>query len=249
MSGNLQGKIAVITGGSSGIGLAAAKLLSKEGAAVTIVGRRESELQAAAKEIGGDVSIFAADVTKPDDLKRLAQELTDSGKHVDIVFANAGVLHIGRLESITEADYYRVFDTSVKGALFTVQALSPLLSNGASVILNAAAIAGKGITGLALNAAAKSGVRSLARTLAAEFAERSIRVNALSPGSVVTPILEAAQIDMQEANEITKGGAPIALQRPGTVEEIANAVLFLASDASSYITGIDLPVDGGQAQL
>jgi len=236
MSQRLTNKIALITGGSSGIGLATAKLFAKEGATVIISGRRQKELDQAAREIGHNSgNLFA--------------EIKQKYGHLDIVFANAGALRINTVEDTTEEEYSQVFDTSVKGSIFTVQKALPLLSNGASIILNSAAIANQGIQGLALNSAAKAAVRSLARTLTMELKDRNIRVNVVSPGSVVTPILDAAGITMDTANKITDGGAKIPMGRPGTADEIAQAVLFLASDDSSYITGIDLAVDGGQAQV
>jgi NAD(P)-dependent dehydrogenase (short-subunit alcohol dehydrogenase family) len=249
MSSKLQGKIALITGGGSGIGLATAKTFAAEGAKVIIVGRRKAELASAAQSLGDNTTALMADITDLASLDWLFAEVKTRFGRLDIVFANAGVLHIGELATITEKDYHRVLDTNLKGTLFTVQKALPLLAEGASVILNAAAIASKGVRGLALNAAAKSAVRSLARTLTAELADRHIRVNALSPGSIATPILDAARISLDDANSITKGGAPIPMGRVGSAEELAAAVLFLASDESSYITGIDLAVDGGQAQV
>ena len=249
MSQRLTNKIALITGGSSGIGLATAKLFAKEGATVIISGRRQKELDQAAREIGHNSVAIPCDVTKVTELGNLFAEIKQKYGHLDIVFANAGALRINTVEDTTEEEYSQVFDTSVKGSIFTVQKALPLLSNGASIILNSAAIANQGIQGLALNSAAKAAVRSLARTLTMELKDRNIRVNVVSPGSVVTPILDAAGITMDTANKITDGGAKIPMGRPGTADEIAQAVLFLASDDSSYITGIDLAVDGGQAQV
>lgn len=248
MNQKLAHKIALITGGSSGIGLATAKLFAKEGATVIISGRRQKELDKAILEIGHDIAI-PCDVTVVAELSNLFEEIKQKYGRLDVVFANAGALRITTVEDTSEEDYDQVFGTSVKGSIFTVQKALPLLSNGASIILNSAAIATQGIKGLALNSAAKAAVRSLARTLTMELKDRDIRVNAVSPGSVVTPLLDAAGITMEKANTITDGGATIPMERPGTADEIAQAVLFLASADSSYITGIDLAVDGGQAQV
>jgi NAD(P)-dependent dehydrogenase (short-subunit alcohol dehydrogenase family) len=247
---SLTGKTALITGAGSGIGLATARLFAAEGARVIMAGRSMTTLEKAAASIDGQTMALPCDVTNLASLDQLARELEARQERLDILFANAGVLHIGPLPEIDEAAYNKVFDTSVKGTIFTVQKLLPLLNERASVILNGAAIAHQGIRGLLLNAAAKSAVRSLARTLAVELRSQDIRVNTVSPGSIETPILAHTGMPIATALAVTENrGAFIPLGRQGTADELAQAVLFLASDASSYITGIDLAVDGGQGQV
>ncbi len=245
----LVDKIALITGGSSGIGLATAKRFALEGAQVIITGRRQDELDRAVAEIGNDSIAIRSDVTSVAELEALFDKIGDTYGRVDMVFANAGSLRISEVKNVSESEYDQVFGSSVKGAIFTVQKALPLMQSGGVIILVSAAIAQQGIKGLGLNAAAKSAVRSLARTLTAELSGQGIRVNTLSPGTIATPLLSASGMSLERANEITDGGAPIPMGRVGTVEEAAAAALFLASSDSSYITGIDLAVDGGQAQI
>jgi len=248
--GKLEGKIALITGGNGGIGLATAKQFVNEGAYVFITGRREQELTAAVKEIGRNVTGVQGDVANLGDLDRLfAQVKREKGK-LDIVFANAGVAKYAPLGSITEELYDSIFDINVKGLLFTVQKALSLLPDGASIILNASIVASKGFSSNSVYSATKAAVRSFARTWTTDLKDRRIRVNAVSPGSTDTPglsdLLASSEVGEQRKKMIAN---TVPLGRFGTPDEIAKAVVFLASDDASYITGIELFVDGGIAQV
>jgi NAD(P)-dependent dehydrogenase (short-subunit alcohol dehydrogenase family) len=248
--GKLDGKIALITGGNSGIGLATAKLFVKEGAYVFITGRRQPELAAAVKAIGRNVTGVQGDVANLNDLDRLFAQIRHEKGKLDIVFANAGVAKYAPFGTITEEFYDSIFDINVKGLLFTVQKALPLLPDGASIILNASIVASKGLPANSVYAATKAAVRSFARTWTTDLKERRIRVNAVSPGSTDTPglndLLASSEAGQQRRKMITTN---VPLGRFGTPEEIAKAVVFLASDDSSYITGTELFVDGGLAQV
>src|SRR5215470_16404544 len=246
----LQGKIAVVTGGSSGIGLATAKRFVKEGAYVFITGRRESELAAAVKEIGQNVTAVRGDVSNLDDLDRLfAQVRREKGK-LDVVFANAGVAKYAPLGTVTEELYDALFDVNVKGLLFTVQKALPLLPDGAAIILNASIVASKGLAANSVYSATKAAVRSFARTWTTDLRQRRIRVNAVSPGATDTPglndLLASSPVGDERRRMIS---SIVPLGRFGTPDEIAKAVVFLASEDSSYVTGTELFVDGGFAQV
>jgi len=248
--GKLDGKIALITGGSSGIGLATAQQFVSEGAYVFITGRREAELAAAVKQIGKNVIGVQGDVSNPGDLDRLfAQVKREKGK-LDVVFANAGVAKYAPLGKITEEFFDSIFDINVKGVLFTVQKALPLLTDGASIILNASIVASKGFTANSVYSATKAAVRSFARTLTMDLKDRRIRVNAVSPGPIDTPglseLLASSETGQQRAKIIS---TTVPLGRLGTPSEVAKAVVFLASDDASYITGAELFVDGGIAQV
>jgi len=248
--GKLEGKIALITGGNGGIGLATAKQFVNEGAYVFITGRREQELAAAVKEIGRNVTGVQGDVSNLVDLDRLFAQIKREKGKLDIVFANAGVAKYAPLGSITEELYHSIFDINVKGLLFTVQKALPLLPDGASIILNASIVASKGFSSNSVYSATKAAVRSFARTWTTDLKDRRIRVNAISPGSIDTPglsdLLASAEVGEERKKMIS---ASVPLGRFGTPEEIAKAVVFLASDDSSYITGTELFVDGGFAQV
>ncbi len=248
--GNLEGKTALVTGGTSGIGLATATQFVNEGAYVFITGRRDPELQAAVKVIGRNVTGVQGDVSKLGDLDRLfAQVKREKGK-LDIVFANAGVARFARLGEITEELYDSIFNINVKGLLFTVQKALPLLPNGASIILNASIVASKGLPMNSVYSATKAAIRSFARTWATDLKDRRIRVNAVSPGSIDTPglsdLLASAETGQERLKMIANA---VPLGRLGTPNEIAKAVVFLASEDSSYVTGTELFVDGGFAQV
>jgi NAD(P)-dependent dehydrogenase (short-subunit alcohol dehydrogenase family) len=248
--GKLEGKIALITGGSSGIGLATAKQFVNEGAYVFITGRHEAELAAAVKEIGSHVTSVQGDVSNLGDLDRLFAHIKrDKGK-LDIVFANAGIATYAPLGKITEELYASIFDINVKGLLFTVQKALPLLPDGGSIILNASIVASKGLAANSVYSATKAAVRSFARTWTTDLKHRRIRVNAVSPGSIDTPglsdLLASAEVGEQRKKTISDS---VPLGRFGTPDEIAKAVVFLASDDSRYITGTELFVDGGFAQV
>jgi NAD(P)-dependent dehydrogenase (short-subunit alcohol dehydrogenase family) len=240
----LEGKIALITGGSSGIGLATAKRFVNEGAYVFVTGRREVELAAAVREIGKNVTGVPGDVSRLGDVERLFTQIKREKDRLDIVFANAGSSLLAPLGKISEEHYNSLFDSNVKGVLFTVQTALPLLPDRASIILNASIVASKGFPEWSVYSATKAAVRSFARTWATDLKDRRIRVNAVSPGYTDTPPWHV--IDEERWNKISH---TVPLGRFGKPEEIAKAVVFLASDDSSYITGTELFVDGGFAQI
>jgi NAD(P)-dependent dehydrogenase (short-subunit alcohol dehydrogenase family) len=248
--GKLEGKIALITGGNSGIGLATAKQFVKAGAYVFITGRCEPELAAAVQAIGRNVTAVRGDVSNLDDLDRLFARIEREKGRLDIVFANAGVAKYAPFGTITEEFYEFMFHINVKGLLFTVQKALPLLSDGASIILNASIVASKGLPANSVYAATKAAVRSFARTWTTDLKERRIRVNAVSPGATDTPGLENL-LTTSEAGQQRREmiASTVPLGRFGTPDEVAKAVVFLASDDSSYITGTELFVDGGFAQV
>jgi len=246
----LEGKIALVTGGNSGIGLATAKQFANEGAYVFITGRREAELAAAVKEIGRNVTGVRGDVSKLDDLDRLFAQIKREKGKLDIVFANAGVARFARLGAISEEFYDSIFNINVKGLLFTVQKALPLLPDGASIILNASIVASKGLSMNSVYSATKAAIRSFARTWTTDLKDRRIRVNAVSPGSTDTPGLSELLASTETGEQRKKMMSnSIPLGRFGTPDEIAKAVVFLASDDSSYIAGTELFVDGGFAQV
>jgi NAD(P)-dependent dehydrogenase (short-subunit alcohol dehydrogenase family) len=248
--GKLEGKIALITGGNSGIGLATAKRFVYEGAYVFITGRRDPELAAAVKEIGRNVTGVQGDVSNLGDLERLFAQIKREKGRLDIVFANAGVAEYAPLGKITEEHYDSIFHVNVKGLLFTVQKALALLPDGASIILNASIVASKGLPADSVYSATKAAVRSFARTWTTDLKDRRIRVNAVSPGPINTPGLNGLAASTgagEEQLKMLSGSVPLG--RLGTPDEIAKAVVFLASDDSSYITGTELFVDGGFAQV
>jgi len=249
-AGKLEGKVALITGGNSGIGLATAKQFVNEGAYVFITGRREAELAAAKKQIGKNVTAIQGDVSNLDDLDRLFAQIRKEKGNIDIVFANAGVARYAPLGAISEDFFDSIFDINVKGVLFTVQKSLPLLRDGGSIILNASIVASKGLSSNSVYSATKAAVRSFARTWTTDLKDRRIRVNAISPGPIDTPglseLLASSETGEQRRKMIS---TTVPLGRFGRPEEIAKAVVFLASDDASYITGIELFVDGGFAQV
>lgn len=246
----LLNKTAVITGGNSGIGLATATRFVEEGAHVFIVGRRQAELDRAVSLIGRNVTAVQADVTNLEDLDRLYATVRDARGHIDVLFANSGSIEHKTLEQITPEHYDKTFDVNVRGLIFTVQKALPLLREGSSVILTSSVAGVMGINAHDTYGAAKAAVRSLARTWTIELKGRGIRVNAISPGAIDTPIIEAQVTTAPEANELrARFAAATPLGRIGRPEELAAAVLFLASEDSSYVAGIELFVDGGLAQV
>jgi len=246
----LAGKIAVITGGSTGMGLATAKRFVLEGADhVFITGRRKDALESAVAEIGEKVTGVPGDVASLSDLDRLYELVDGYGRRIDVVFANAGISQIAPLGTVEEKFFDLHFNANVKGLFFTVQKALPLLKDGASIILNASIATIKGFPGISVYSATKAAVRSFARTWTNELRERHIRVNAISPGNIDTPIFESWQQGealIQMKQELAKN---VPLGRLGDPDEIAKAVAFLASDEASYISGIELFVDGGVAQI
>jgi NAD(P)-dependent dehydrogenase (short-subunit alcohol dehydrogenase family) len=248
--GKLEAKIALITGGNSGIGLATAKRFVNEGAYVFITGRREAELAAAAKEIGRNITSVRGDISKLDDLDRLFAQIKREKGRLDVVFANAGVAKYAPFGSITEEFYESIFNINVKGLLFTVQKALPLLPDGSSIILNASVVGSKGLPANSVYSATKAAARSFARSWTTDLKDRRIRVNAVSPGSIDTPGLRelwASSETGQQRKKMISNSVPLG--RFGTPDEIAKAVVFLASEDSSYIAGTELFVDGGFAQV
>jgi NAD(P)-dependent dehydrogenase (short-subunit alcohol dehydrogenase family) len=248
--GKLEGKSALITGGTSGIGLATAKRFVNEGADVFVTGRRGQELEAAVKEIGKGVTGVQGDVSKRADLDRLFAQIESEKGRLDVLFANAGVAKYGRLGEISEELFDSIFDINVKGVLFTVQKALPLMPDGASIILNASVVGSKGLSSNSVYSATKAAIRSFARTWTTDLKERRIRVNAISPGTIDTPGLNdllASAAAGQERVQMMHNSVPLG--RFGTADEIARAVVFLASDDASYVTGAELFVDGGFAQV
>ena len=246
----LTGKVALVTGGNSGMGLATARLFAAEGAKVVITGRRQEALDEAAKTIGPLVLAVRGDVSKMADLDRLFATIKNKFGHLDILFANAGLGQVVPLGQVTEEQFDREFAINVKGLFFTVQKALPLLRDGSSIILNASIAAHKGMEAMSVYSATKAAVRSFARTWTTDLKGRKIRVNSLSPGPIDTPIFGKMGLSEEQAQGF-KQALPgmVPLGRMGSVEEIARTVLFLASDDSSYITGIDLVVDGGMSQV
>jgi NAD(P)-dependent dehydrogenase (short-subunit alcohol dehydrogenase family) len=243
-----QGKIAVVTGGSSGIGLATAQLLAAEGAHVFITGRRKKELDAAVEQIGRNVTAVQGDVSKLADLDRLFAMVKEAKGRIDILFANAGIAEGAPLTEITEEQFDRHFSINVKGALFTVQKALPLLRDGASIILTSSVVGSKGLANRSVYSATKAALRSFARTWTTDLRGRRIRVNVVSPGATDTPGLRGLnQMSGEGLSEAYRDRIPLG--RLGRPEDIAHAVSFLASDESSYISGTELFVDGGLAQV
>jgi NAD(P)-dependent dehydrogenase (short-subunit alcohol dehydrogenase family) len=251
MSQKLAGKVAVITGGSSGIGLATAKRFVNEGAFVFITGRRQTELDAAVNEIQHNVMGVRSDVSKAADVEKLYTVVNEQKGKLDIIFANAGIGEFAPLDQITEDHFDKQFNVNVKGVLFTVQKALPLLQPGGSIVLNASIVSITGSPALSVYSATKAAVRSFARTWAVDLRERKIRVNAISPGIVPTPGYNTSlgMTEEQVDEYVRSSVGNIPLGRPGTTDEIANGVLFLASDDSSYVNGIELFIDGGLAQI
>ena len=242
MSNKLEGKVAFITGGNSGIGLATARRFVAEGAHVFITGRRQAELDEAVRHIGQHVTGVPGDVSHLTDLDRLLATVKRQQGRLDVLFANAGFLALAPLGSISEEHFDKLFAINVKGLLFTVQKALPLFTDGGSIILNASIVASKGIEALSVYSATKAAVRSFARCWTMDLRRRKIRVNTISPGPIETPMFDA--IGMRE-----QAVAAVPMGRIGTPDELANAAVFLACDDSSYVTGIELCVDGGAAQV
>src|SRR5262245_58681279 len=250
MSKKLEGKVAVITGGSSGIGLATARRFVAEGAHVFITGRRRAELEEAVRQIGRNVTGVQGDVSNLTDLDRLFATVKQQQGRLDVLFANAGVAALTPLGEITEEQFDKVFNINVKGLLFTVQKALPLFADGGSIILNASIVASKGMESMSVYSATKAAVRSFARCWTSDLRRRRIRVNVISPGYTATPIFNKVGLTPERVDELKVGfAAVVPLGRMGTPDEVAKAAVFLGSDDSSYVTGIELFVDGGMAQV
>jgi NAD(P)-dependent dehydrogenase (short-subunit alcohol dehydrogenase family) len=251
MSKKLEGKVALVTGGSSGLGLATAERFAAEGAKVFITGRRAEEVDKAARQIGRGAVGVQGDISKLADLDRLYDVIRDKAGRLDVLFANAGGGAFAPLGQVTEAHFDKYFGINVKGTLFTVQKALPLMPDGASVVLNGSMVSVKGVPAFGVYAATKAAIRSFARTWAVDLKDRRIRVNVVAPGTIVTPAYksELGMTDEQIKAFEAQAAAGTPLGRTGTPDELAKAVLFLACDDSSYITGIELFVDGGAAQI
>jgi NAD(P)-dependent dehydrogenase (short-subunit alcohol dehydrogenase family) len=245
----LNNKIAVVTGGNSGIGLATAKRFAAEGAKVIITGRRKEAVEEAVVGIGEAASGIVADASNLADTDRMFEEIRQEHGRIDVLFVNAGVAPMSPFAETDEASFDQVFDINVKGLFFTLQKALPLLNSGASVILNASVVSKLGFPGASAYAASKAAVRSIGQTAAAELASQGIRVNLLSPGPVETPIYGKTGLPQEAIDGMGKKFATsIPLGRFGTPDEMANVALFLASDESSFITGSDIQADGGLTQ-
>ncbi len=248
--GKLDGKIAVVTGGSNGIGLATAKLFIREGATVVITGRNQAALDAATQEIGDHVEPFRSDIASLADLDTLASHVGQNYGHVDVLFANAGGGRPGLFEQVSEDDFDFTVDTNLKGTYFTVQKLVPLMTAGGSIILNTSILGTQGRPGFSVYSATKAAIRSLARSLTAELSAKGIRVNALAPGQIDTDLMRKVGMPEEMIEQVkAQAAAQIPMARIGSADEVARPALFLASDDASYVTGIELSVDGGWAQI
>lgn len=248
--GKLSGKVALITGGNSGMGLATARLFAQEGAKVVITGRRQRELDDAVRNIGPAALAVQGDVANLHDIERLYSVIGEKYGRLDVLFANAGIGEFAPFDKVTEDLFDRVFAVDVKGVFFTVQKALPLLSDGASIILNSSIAWGKGMESLSVYSAAKAGVRSFARTWTTDLKARGIRVNSLSPGPIDTPIMNKPGVSEEQVKSRKQAFASmVPLGRIGRSSEIATVALFLACDDSSFVTGVDLAVDGGMAQV
>jgi NAD(P)-dependent dehydrogenase (short-subunit alcohol dehydrogenase family) len=245
MTGKLAGKIALVTGGSSGIGFGIAKDFAEEGARVFIVGRRQSQLDEAVAMIGGDAAAIRGDNTSLADLDRIFAQIQAQAGRIDVLAVNAGIYEFGTLGEITEEHFDKTFNTNVRGLLFAVQKALPLLTRGSSVILTGSIASIKGFPSLSVYSASKAAVRSFARSWIVDLKGRDIRINVLSPGTTATPGLSHLMTDEDKTSVI----ATVPLGRLGTPDDLGKAAVFLASDDSAYVTGIELFVDGGAAQI
>jgi NAD(P)-dependent dehydrogenase (short-subunit alcohol dehydrogenase family) len=250
MAKRFEGKTVVITGGNSGIGLATAKLFHDEGAKVAISGRDQKTLDEAIKTIGNGTLAVKADVSKLADIDKFYSQVKEKFEKIDVLFANAGIAKFAPAADSNEQLFDETFDINVKGLYYSLQKALPLLNDNAGIVLNSSVVSTKGYAGTTVYSATKAAVRSLARTFAAELVDRGIRVNVVSPGPIETPILSKGgmpQAGVDQFEESVKGRVP--MKRLGKPEEIGHAVLFLASSEASYITGVDLNVDGGTGQI
>jgi NAD(P)-dependent dehydrogenase (short-subunit alcohol dehydrogenase family) len=250
MAKRFEGKTVAITGGNSGIGLATAKLFHAEGAKVAISGRDQKTLDEAVKAIGGDTLAVKADVSKLDEIDKFFSQVAQKFGKIDALFANAGIAKFAPVADSNEQLFDETFDTNVKGLYFTLQKSLNHLNDNAGIVLNSSVVNSKGTATGSVYAATKAAVRSLARTFASELVDRGIRVNVVSPGPIATPIFGRAGLPQAAVDEFIAGiKSAVPMKRLGTPEEVGNAVLFLASPEASYITGVDLNVDGGMGQV
>jgi len=245
-----EGKTVVVTGGNSGIGLATAKLFREEGAKVAISGRDQKTLDEAVNIIGAGTLAVKADVSKLADIDKLFAQVAAKFGKIDALFANAGIAKFAPIDASSEQMFDETFDINVKGLYFTVQKALPHLNDNAGIVLNSSVVNSKGSPATSVYSASKAAVRSLARTFAAELVDRGIRVNAVSPGPITTPIFGRTGLPQAAIDEFAENiKSSVPMKRFGTPEEVGHAVLFLASSEASYITGVDLNVDGGKGQI
>lgn len=250
MAKKLEGKVAVVTGGTSGIGLATARQFAAEGAHVVITGRRREVLEAAVKEIGSNAMGVQADASKLADLDRLYEQVRQKYGRVDVLFANAGGGELATIDQVTEEHFDKIYATNAKGVFFTVQKVLPLMSKGGTIVLNASIVSIKGMPAFGVYSSTKAAVRSFARTWTNELKDRGIRVNVVSPGPIDTPGVDGLAQNEEQARQIKAGlAAQVPLGRMGQPDEIAKAVVFLASEDSSFVAGVELFVDGGMVQV
>ena len=242
----LNGKVALITGGSTGIGLAIAKRFIEEGAQVAITGRTKDTLAEAKKELGSKALTIQSDISKLKDIAAMIAEVREKFERIDILVANAGIAKFAPLDQSSEEFFDEQFNTNVKGLYFSVQNAVPLIPDGGAIVLIASVVASKGFPGASVYSATKAAVRSFGRTLAAELAPRRIRVNTISPGPIMTPIFGKSGLTPEESQQFIQG---VALKRFGQPEEVASAALFLASEEASFVLGAEVLVDGGLAGL
>jgi NAD(P)-dependent dehydrogenase (short-subunit alcohol dehydrogenase family) len=246
----LEGKVAVVTGGNSGIGLATAKRLQEEGAKVVISGRSKKTLDEAVKSIGNGVVAVQSDVASLTDIDKLFAEVSKKLGKIDVLFVNAGIAKFAPLSDTSEKVFDEQYDINIKGAYFTIQKALPFLNDGASIILNTSVVDEKGTIGASAYAGTKAALRSLARTAAAELVGRGIRVNTVAPGPIQTPIFERTGLPQEAVDDFARDVLTrIPMKRFGQPEEVASAVAFLASQDASYITGVEINVDGGFGQI
>ncbi len=246
----LKNKVAVITGGNSGIGFATAKLFQEEGAKVIITGKRQEAVNTAVDELSGDAIGITTDASKIEEIQKLYKKVDDIYGKIDVLFLNAGVATFEPIEQVTEKTYDFQMNTNLKGLFFNIQKALPLLKDGGSIILTTSTADQKGFPNTSVYSATKAAVRNLARTLSAELLDRGIRVNSIAPGPIETPIFDKLGFPQEAVSKVKEQfTSMIPMKRMGSAEEVAKGALFLASGDSSYVAGIDLSVDGGAAKI